>query len=40
MDSMMIEVAELDEEAMICYANNKRKCYLLVLNTSNCYKLP
>jgi hypothetical protein len=40
MDSMMFEVAELDGAAMICYANIKRKVYLLVLNVSNCYEVP
>jgi hypothetical protein len=39
MDSMMFEVAELDEATMICDANSKMKCYLLVLNVSNCYDI-
>jgi hypothetical protein len=33
---MVFEVAELDGATMICHANIKRKCYLLVLNVSNC----
>jgi hypothetical protein len=37
MDSMVFEVAELDEATMICHTNNKMKDYLLVLNVSNCY---
>jgi hypothetical protein len=40
MNSMVFEVAELDEAAMICHANGKRKGYLLVLNGSNCYEVP
>jgi hypothetical protein len=40
MDSMVFEVVELDGAAMIFHANSKRKCYLLVLNVSNCYKVP
>jgi hypothetical protein len=40
MDSMVFEVAELDGAAMICHANSKRKCYLLILNVSNCYEVP
>jgi hypothetical protein len=40
MDSMVFEIAELDGTAMICHANSKRKCYLLVLNVSNCYEVP
>jgi hypothetical protein len=41
MDSMVIEVAELDEAIMICHANNsKSKDYLLVLIVSNGYKVP
>jgi hypothetical protein len=36
----MFEVAKLDEAAMICHANSKRKVYLLVLNVSNCYEVP
>jgi hypothetical protein len=40
MDSMVFEVAKLDEAAMICHANSKRKGYLLVLNVSNCYEVP
>jgi hypothetical protein len=39
MDSMVFEVAELDGAIMICHANSKRKCYLLVLNDSNCYEV-
>jgi hypothetical protein len=34
-----VEVAELDEAAMICHINNKMKGYLLVLNVSNCYEV-
>jgi hypothetical protein len=40
MDSMMFEVPELDEAAIICHANSKRKGNLLVLNVSNCYEVP
>jgi hypothetical protein len=39
-DSMVFEIAELDGVVMICHANIKRKCYLLVLNISNCYEVP
>ena len=39
MDSMMSEVAELDETTMICHTNSKMKGYLLVLNVSNCYEV-
>jgi hypothetical protein len=39
MDSMVFEVAELDEATMICHTNIKIKCYLLVLNVSNCYEV-
>jgi hypothetical protein len=39
MDSMVFEVAELDGATMICYTNSKIKCYLLVLNVSNCYEV-
>jgi hypothetical protein len=39
MDSMVFEVAELDEAKMICYTNSKMKGYLLVLNVSNCYEV-
>jgi hypothetical protein len=38
MDSMVFDVAELDG-AMICHTNSKMKCYLLVLNVSNCYEV-
>jgi hypothetical protein len=34
-----VEVAELDEAAMICHINSKMKGYLLVLNVSNCYEV-
>jgi hypothetical protein len=37
MDSMMFEVAELDEATIVCHTNSKIKGYLLVLNISNCY---
>jgi hypothetical protein len=37
MDSMVFEVAKLDEATIICHTNSKRKGYLLVLNVSNCY---
>jgi hypothetical protein len=40
MDSMLFEVAELDVATIIYHANSKMKCYLLVLNVSNCYKVP
>jgi hypothetical protein len=40
MDSMVFEVAKLDEAVMICLANSKRKGYLLVLNVSNFYEVP
>jgi hypothetical protein len=40
MDSMVFEVAELDETVMICHANSKRKGYLLVLNISYFYEVP
>jgi hypothetical protein len=40
MNSMVFEVAELDEVTMICHANIKMKYYLLVLNVSNFYKIP
>jgi hypothetical protein len=40
MDSMVFEVAKLDGATIICHTNNKRKCYLLVLNVSNCYEVP
>jgi hypothetical protein len=40
MDFMVIEVAELDGATMICHAKSKIKDYLLVLNVSNCYKVP
>jgi hypothetical protein len=36
----MFEVPELDEAAIICHANSKRKGNLLVLNVSNCYEVP
>jgi hypothetical protein len=36
---MVFEVAELDGATMICFANNKRKGYLLVLNVINCYEV-
>jgi hypothetical protein len=39
MDYMVFEVVELDKAAMICHANSKKKCYLLVLNVSNCYEV-
>jgi hypothetical protein len=39
MDSMVFEVAELDEATMICHTNSKIKGYLLVLNVSNCYEV-
>jgi hypothetical protein len=39
MDSMVFEVVVLDGTAMICHANSKRKCYLLVLNVSNVYEV-
>jgi hypothetical protein len=39
MDSMVFEVAELDEATMICHTNSKMKGYLLVLNASNCYEV-
>jgi hypothetical protein len=39
MDSMVFEVAELNETKMICHTNSKMKGYLLVLNVSNCYEL-
>jgi hypothetical protein len=37
---MVFEVAELDGAAMVCHASSKRKCYLLILNVSNCYEVP
>jgi hypothetical protein len=37
---MVFEVAELDEAAMICHANSKKKGYLLILNVSNFYEVP
>jgi hypothetical protein len=40
MDYMVFEAAELNGATMICYANSKRKGYLLVLNVSNCYEIP
>jgi hypothetical protein len=40
LDSMVFEVAELDGAAIICHIDSKRKCYLLVLNVSNCYEVP
>jgi hypothetical protein len=36
----VFEVAEFDGAAMICHVNSKKKCYLLVLNISNCYEGP
>jgi hypothetical protein len=39
MYSIGFEVAELDGATMICHTNSKRKCYLLVLNVSNCYEV-
>jgi hypothetical protein len=39
MDSMVFEVAELDEATMICHTYSKMKSYLLVLNVSNCYEV-
>jgi hypothetical protein len=39
MDSMMFEVAELNEATMICHANCKIKDYWLILNISNCYEV-
>jgi hypothetical protein len=39
MDSLVFEVAELDETTMICHTNSKIKGYLLVLNVSNCYEV-
>jgi hypothetical protein len=39
MDSTVFEVAELDGATMIYHAKSKRKCYLLVLNVSNYYKV-
>jgi hypothetical protein len=39
MDSMVFEVAELDEATMICHTNSKMKGYLLVLNVSSCYEV-
>jgi hypothetical protein len=39
MDSMVSEVAELDEATMICHTNSKKKGYLLVFNVSNCYEV-
>jgi hypothetical protein len=36
MDSIVFEVAELDEGTMICHAKSKMKDYLLLLNVSNC----
>jgi hypothetical protein len=39
MDSIVLEVAELDRATMICHTNNKMEGYLLVLNVSNCYEL-
>jgi hypothetical protein len=38
-DSMVFDVAELDEATMICHNNSKMKSYLLVLNISNCYEV-
>jgi hypothetical protein len=35
----VFEVAELDGATMICHTNSKMKCYLLVLNVSNCYEV-
>jgi hypothetical protein len=40
MESIVFEVAEFDGAAMICHVNSKKKCYLLVLNISNCYEGP
>jgi hypothetical protein len=39
MNSMVFEVAELDEATMICHTNSKMKGYLLILNVSNCYEV-
>jgi hypothetical protein len=39
MDSMLFEVAKLDEATMICRTNSKMKGYLLVLNVSNYYEV-
>jgi hypothetical protein len=39
MDCMVFEVTELDEATMIYHTNSKMKCYLLVLNVSNCYEV-
>jgi hypothetical protein len=39
MDSIVFEVAELDEGTMIYHTNSKMKGYLLVLNVSNCYEV-
>jgi hypothetical protein len=36
MDSMVFEV---DGATMICHTNSRMKCYLLVLNVSNCYEV-
>jgi hypothetical protein len=40
MDYKVFKVAELDGAPMIYHANSKKKCYLLVLNFSNCYEVP
>jgi hypothetical protein len=39
MDSIVFEVAELDEATMIYHTNSKMKGFLLVLNVSNCYEV-
>jgi hypothetical protein len=39
MDSMVVDVAELDGATMICHTNSKMKDYLLILNVSNCYEV-
>jgi hypothetical protein len=36
---MVFEVAELDGATIICHTNSKMKCYLLILNVSNCYEI-
>jgi hypothetical protein len=38
-ESMVFEVAELNETTMIYHTNSKMKGYMLVLNVSNCYEV-
>jgi hypothetical protein len=38
-DSIVFEIAELDEATMIYHTNSKMNGYLLLLNVSNCYEV-